>query len=167
MARNKMIRSRKRLRKRRKKDKEFGEMSKRERKEFLSNDVIERMIRVEQRVSASFGEPVPYNETHYYKGLSKKEKENFEKYLRKRKRRRFLIPAVLLISLIVFLLSGTEFTGRVIEESTGLEEFSLRLFSVLFFLIAVFLSILFLILRKRKEKRFERNFEVIDEILFK
>ena len=55
--------------------KEFTEMSKTEKKSFLASDLIERMIRIEQKVRGSMGEGIiPYQQTEYFKELTPNEK---------------------------------------------------------------------------------------------
>ena len=63
-------------------------MKKPEIKIFLANDLVERMIRIEQRLRDSLGEKqVPFYQTEYYKGLDGHQKEKFKEYLKKKEKR--------------------------------------------------------------------------------
>jgi hypothetical protein len=107
-----------RILKRKKQDKN-RKINESEIKDFLSNDFIERLIRVEQRAAASFNQYIPYNKTRYYQELSKQEKERFERYLIKKKRKRFILPAVLgaFVLSLIFFVRGI--TGNVVGRSSG------------------------------------------------
>jgi hypothetical protein len=60
-------------------------------KKFFSMDIAERLIRVEQVVSASFNRPLAYNQTECYKGMTNNEKIEFEEFIRNRKKLFFLL----------------------------------------------------------------------------
>jgi len=143
---------------------ELKSMNKKEKKEFLSNDLIERMIRVEQKVSYSFGKDLPYNKTEYYKSLTETEKKNFEEYLDKKQRRKYLLGLILLVPIIVIVLSNVQFTGRVIEESVS--DLSFSYFS--WIILGIFGAGVFLFLFKRmRKKRLDSYGNVIDNILMR
>lgn len=92
-------------------------MSKKEKKWFLSNDLTERMIRTEQRVSAHFRKPVGYQETEYYKSMTHQQRTGFEAYLKKRKRRKYLFGSVFALSLLLLFIFRLELSGRVVQGS--------------------------------------------------
>lgn len=144
---------------------EFSEMTKKQRGKFLSNDFIERMIRVEQRVSASFGHPIPYNETEHYKSLSEEEKKEFEKYLEKSKRKKFLLSFLVLLPLFLAILLKTEFTGRVIQENFNASPSFLSIVFILLFVLVAILALISSVSRKLKESRLNKHFNVLEHIL--
>ena len=151
-----------------KEKKDFSDMSKGEKKEFLSNDLIERMIRVEQNVSASFNENVPYNKTKYYQSLTEHEKEEFKKHLRNKKRKRFSLFVLLLIPLLAILFLRLDFTGNVIENNLGEGSIGLlQTASVLFILFFIVLFLTFKLSSILKEKRFKKHYGVIEDYLVK
>ena len=164
-----MINRLKRLfkKKSKKENKDLTEMSKKEKKEFLSMDLIERLIRVEQRAASSFNEHIPYNKTEYYKSLEEHEKKKFDKYLKRKTRKKSLIFLFLLIVLVspIFLKIG--FSGFVVKENLQ-ETFSL-LGNGLFLFGLVFICILFIlfVLNKAKKRKFEKYFDIIDKVAVK
>lgn len=148
-----------------KKKDDFKEMSKKEKKNFLSNDFIERMIRVEQRVQSSFGEHIPYNKTKYYESLTKREKENFKKYLKNKKKKKPFLIIPLFLAIVLALFFRVEFTGNVVKEKVGETSFSLfSNFFILFILGNFLIFLAIFILKKKKKKRFEENFKIIDKV---
>lgn len=133
------------------------------RKEFLSMDLIDRMVRVEQRVSASFNEFVPYNKTEYYKSLTEGERKSFERYLKTKGRKKFFALFLLIIPLVALFMINSEFTGRVINENIG--EYNPSIVSILILsllFVMIFVYITNAIFRKIKDKRFESHFKVIE-----
>lgn len=157
----------KRLLKTKKSKKDLKDMSKKEKIEFLSMDLIERMIRVEQRVASSFGEHILYNKTEYYKNLDVSEKRKFNRYLKRKGTRKFFIWTFLFLILLspVFLKVGL--SGQVISEN--LENTFSILNKGLFLSGLVFIVILFILFisNKAKERKFEKHFEIIDDIALK
>jgi hypothetical protein len=134
-------------------------------KGFLSNDFIERMIRVEQRVSVSLGETKPYNQTNYYKHLLLHEKREFDKYIIKKGniKNGLLVGFSLLLISIFFL--NFEFTGNVVNDAVGNEGFSILSLSIIGTLVGVVaLFIVFSFARKFKNRKFQRHFDVLDRI---
>jgi hypothetical protein len=136
------------------KEDELQIMSKPEKKEFLSNDFIARMIRLEQRVSASFGEVIPYNKTKYYQSLTESERKKFEAYLKTKIGSKFLLLFVGLFFVGGFLLKGS-MTGNVIGSSDGFSWEGL----ILIFLS--FIGLGFLLTRHITKKRKERVFNSV------
>lgn len=148
------------------KEKDISEMCAKERKEFLSNDLIERMIRVEQRVSASFREHIPYNKTSYYKSLTPHQQQNFEKYLKRKKRRKFLIPIAFAVPFILFFVLRTDFTGRAIDSSVG-EGSSFIFGMVVLAFILIFASVLIMsfLSNKKKEEMFKDHVSILEKAM--
>lgn len=165
------------------KGKKLEDMDKPEKKNFLDMDMTERMIRTEQKVAASFGEKIPYKETEYYNSLSDEEKKLFKKHLKKRgKKGPMLVLGVLASGTLLTVLGlstnksgidSMQLTGNAIQktaESTGwgMNELSLigiglsiALFAGLFLFISSF------VFNRKKRKRFEGHFAVIDRVLSK
>ncbi len=153
--------------KNKKEKKELSDMSKKEKKEFLSMDLIERLIRVEQRVASSFNEHVPYNKTEYYKSLEEQEKKKFDKYLKRKTAKKSLVILFLLLVLVspVFLKIG--FSGFAVRENLQ-ETFSLLENGLILFSLG-FVCILFVlfVLNKAKKRKFEKYFDIIDRVAVK
>lgn len=147
------------------KQKEFIKMTKPEKKQFLSNDLIDRMIRVEQRVFASFGEHVPYYKTQYYKNLTNQEKINYKEFVKSKETKVTVAIIAAAVTLILAILLNTNLTGNVVGEYVGEQAASATslVFAVLVILIfaLIFISSFS---KKRKHKRFHSHFEILDSI---
>ena len=147
------------------KGKDLPKMSRQEKKAFLSMDLIERMIRIEQRVSASFNKEVSYDQTEYYKSLLDNEKKMFERHLKKNKRKKFLFGSVLFISFLFLAFMRIELTGNVINQTIDNNTVTSLLEPVSIFVI-LGICILFLITlltKKKRFKKFEKNFKILDD----
>jgi hypothetical protein len=145
---------------------DLKKMQKPEKKKFLSMDLAERMIRVEQKVSATFNKHLPYNQTEYYKSMSSSEKEDFENFLKSKTTKKVLFSLALIVPLILVFLLNTNLTGNVVKENfgTGSYGFLIIFFSVIFLLIA--LIAISKIMRKRTmDKKFNSHVAVIDNVL--
>lgn len=145
--------------------KDFKNMSKNEKKHFLSMDLIERMIRIEQRVSSSFRKDVDYDKTEYYKSLSNDEKKEFSKYL-KRKKGKQILKTLFIASPLLFLASlKLGLTGNVVNETIGEQNVPLLENSLLLFSIAICAFFIMLFISKKiKNARFEKHFNVVENI---
>lgn len=131
---------------------------------FLSMDLIERMVRVEQKVSASFDKEIPYAQTEYYKNLKPNERKEFEDYLKTKKRKKFLLGSFLFSILILLSFVGTGFTGNVINdflngtvEINFIENFS----AILALSIAAVFLIVFVVGRRQKQ-RLDANVKILE-----
>lgn len=146
--------------------KEFCEMGKTEKRNFLACDLIERMIRIEQKVRGSMGEGVtPYYKTEYFKELHPNEKTKFVEYLKKKEKRkkwRFL-PFVVLIGAGAFV--GLRITGNVVAGEEAIPTSNLALLAV--FLMAVIVYWVYVLSKRKRIKRLERHFKVIEHIVAK
>ncbi len=139
-------------------------MSKPARKDFLSNDLIERMIRVEQRVSAHFGTFLKYYQTDYYKSLSPHEKDNFKRYLDNKQKWKMLVSLALAIPILVLGLLNISFTGNVVKDNFGEFVFIDYLLMAFVFGFAVY----FVISKIRKNcrrRRFNEHFKILADVL--
>lgn len=140
-------------------------MSKKEKKEFLSNDFIERMIKVEQRILSRFGDWVPYRRTKCYLNLTKPQRESYEKYLHSKKIKPLIIISILVLAALFVGFLNVRFTGNVINENvskTNSPIISMVIISLV--MIGISFMIISFVLRRMKEKRFEKNFQIIDDI---
>lgn len=148
------------------KRKEFCEMTKPEKKNFLANDLIERMIHVEQRVRGSMGEGViPYYHTNYFKELRNEEKKKFVSYLKSKevKRKWKFLPWVIIIGFGIF--SGFRLTGNAIAGQSNVSILDISLVSAII-LIAVFYAF-HVANEKKRWKKMEGHFDVIEGVLRK
>lgn len=146
------------------KRKEFYEMSKDEKRLFLANDLIERMVRIEQKLRASFGEgALPYYQTQYYKDLREDEKKRFKKYIeskdKKRKWKIFSFMGLCGFGLFAF----SRITGNAIASGGEISILDAVMVS-LFILILGILGV-HTFLERNRWKRMERHFNVLEDIL--
>lgn len=146
--------------------KEFNEMTKKERKNFLDADFINRMIRVEQHISKTFGEEVNYNETDVYNDLKDKERKNYENWLKKQKKIKGKLLLLLGTPVLLFFLSlNFQMTGNVVGGGEGI---TLTLLQSIILILTVFvftiIGIIFLF-KKRKNKKLDGHLSVIHDWL--
>jgi hypothetical protein len=143
-------------------------MPKQEKHKFLSMDLAERMIRIEQTVSAFFHKYVPYYQTEYYKSMTDKEKEEFREHLKNKNKNKFLSFFLVLAPLFVFALLRVGFTGNVVRENIG-EGVSI-IFEIICLMVFAVLLILFLysvFLQKRISENLKRHIKILDNVLAK
>jgi len=143
---------------------EFSDMTKPEKKAFLANDLVERMIHVEQKVRGSMGEGVvPYYQTNYFKELHPSEKSRFIAYLKSKKVRQKwrLFPWVLILGFGAF--AGFNFTGHAISENTGINLLDIGLIGV--FAVALLFYVFHIAHKKERARKLDRHLAVIDNIL--
>ena len=103
--------------------KDLSEMTPREKKDFLQNDIVERMIRIEQKVLAAEGKKISPKESDFYKNLSIEAKKGFNKHLVKKKGKGVAKLLLLLAPLFVFGLMRFNVTGNVVRNATGAEPY--------------------------------------------
>ena len=138
-------------------------MKKSEKEEFLSNDLIERLIRVEQKVSLKFGKNIPYQKTNYYLGLSSIQKSHFEKYLKNKKNKKWSVVGFLAFLFILTLFANLSFTGNAIRENFSGYSFNYFLIILLIFLICFFVLNHFS--NKKRHKRLTSYENIIPNII--
>jgi hypothetical protein len=120
----KLGRKKKPLRKKEKRnDKDLQEMTQYEKKAFLQNDLVERMVRIEQAVSGQMGKKITHHETDFFKELSDEEKKEFNKHLNSKKRKNVGKMLLLILPLATFGLMRFNVTGNAIRDSTGAEPY--------------------------------------------
>jgi hypothetical protein len=143
-------------------------MSKPEKKKFLSMDLAERMIRVEQKVSAAFNKTVPYKQTEYFRSMSPSQQNDFDKFLKNKKRKKVVSALSLVLPLLgLFLLSGG-LTGNAIRDNLTSGTYNILYISlIVIFVILVVVFISAYSYKKKRDAKFDRNTKVIDDILLK
>jgi len=146
--------------------KALTEMSDKEKKNFFSMDLAERMIRVEQNVSASFNRYVPYYQTEYYKSMNERQKEDFKKYLKHKKRKKFLSVLSIFLPLILAGFLSFSITGNVIAEEIGQENSSMLVISlIIVFFILFFYFFYSSILRKKLDRKMNNYVKTLNNIV--
>lgn len=146
----------------------FQELPKKEKKELLSMDLIERMIRVEQRVAASFGQYIPYNKTEYYRSLSGSERNKFEEYLKNKKNKKYIALIGFSSVFAIFIASKISFTGNAIKSIAGNSTLGIIQITSLAAGIGIIAAAFLLSSSKKKRmEKFESHYKVIDDILIR
>lgn len=140
-------------------------MPKKAKKDFLSNDLAERIIRIEQRVSAKFGKFIPYKQTEYYESMNREQRRKFEKYLRNKKRKKALALSLVFISLLLFGLFNIQFTGNFMRETFG--EVSFVNSAVLIVTGVGFVLIVYSFLSRLRRKRLNETFKHFESVVFR
>ncbi len=141
----------------------FKGMNKQQKKNFLSNDLIERIIRVEQRVASHVGKPVHYKSTKYYQNLSDHEKKIFDTHLKHKHKKKFLFSLVSLIISVALAFFG-------IKIFIALINFGLTPLRISLFLLDIILLISLAILlyeRKNRHKSLSNIHHMIGKTFFK
>lgn len=145
----------------------FSTMTKPQKKEYLSMDLIDRMIRVEQRVSASFGEYIPYTKTKYYQQLTMNEKQRYDSFLKNKK----VKTGVFMSSFAgIFLFSFAFFyesTGNAISDYARVDIDYLKIGAILFYIILFVILLLIVLKRKRRQESLNKVFAVFDKSMGK
>ncbi len=145
---------------------EFKKLTQKKRNEFLSNDMAERIIRVEQRVSAKFGSLLYYTNTEYYKSLTPAQKASFDKYLKNKNKKKSLIGLIFLIPIVFIFLLNVSFTGNVVNNNLG--DYNLLNYVLAgFILISFLIFIIFIMYKIKRNKKIEGYFKIIDDFLEK
>lgn len=145
---------------------QFQRLNEKKKEEFLSNDMAERIMRVEQRVSSKFGKLIPYKNTEYYKSLTPLQKESFEKYLKNKGKKKILILALFLIPVLFIFLLNMRFTGNVINENFVEYNFLDYLLTLIILILLIFLMIN-LKSKKSRNRKIEGHIRIIDNWLAK
>jgi hypothetical protein len=150
-----------------KKEKDLKDMTPSEKKQFLSEDLIERMIRVEQKVSSQFNKELAYNETEYYKSLTPKEKDRFKKHLKKKKKKKWWKFFILGISITLLIFLKSNISGNIIKEELAIEASLIQTIILILVGVAFISMVAKFISKKSKEKVYKRHLSVIDRISLK
>jgi ABC-type dipeptide/oligopeptide/nickel transport system permease component len=142
--------------------------TKEERKDFLENDFLDRLIRIEQRVSAKFGQLIKYTDTYCYKNLTSENRKRYEKYLKTKKKKKFAFAVSFLLPLFGVLFLSNGITGNVVKEGVGDSGFQ-TFYLVLFAFLAVLIigTGLFFLIKFHRKKKFDPLFKPIERIAVK
>lgn len=141
-------------------------MEKQYKKNFLSMDLAERLIRVEQTVSASFNKFISYDQTEYYKSMSAEQKKEFEKFIKNKKKKKMFLSSSIFGCMFGMFFLTSEITGNVV--STGSGTISLSIYQlILGAILLVLLSIvLFSFISQRLQKRkFDKHSAVLENMV--
>lgn len=141
--------------------KQLQQMSPAEKEKFFSLDLAERMIRLEQKISASFNKFIHYRDTEYYKSMSKEQQQELEKFLKRKKTIMALIG--LLSPLLIISLLSITITGEAILENF----ISGGPINTLFLALAIliFISIIYLLFELFHHVNKNRKFRVHTRII--
>ncbi|MEM4605954.1 MAG: hypothetical protein QW103_02900 [Candidatus Pacearchaeota archaeon] len=139
--------------------------TKKDKEEFLENDLIDRLIRIEQKVSAKFGKFINYKDTYCYKNLTPKNKERYEKYLKNKKNKKFAFASLFFIPFLGTLMLSKGITGNVIAEQTSEK----TLTTLQGFFIGLLIGVILVfgiqaIINYRRKKRIEPLFNPLENI---
>jgi len=151
----------KHLLKNKNKPESFEGMSQKEKKEFLSMDLIERLIRIEQRVSAKFNKFVRYNETEYYKSLPEQKKKEFEKYLKRKKINKIFTILALLAPWILLTIFKFGISGRVVDNDT-FSNASLEWTSIGLFVFILFCLMIKAVSSPKRAEKINSHFKILE-----
>lgn len=139
-----------------------------EKKDFLENDFLDRLIRIEQRVSAKFGNLVKYTDTYCYKNLAPENRERYEKYLKSKKKKKFIFGASFLLPLFGILFLSNGITGNVVKGEVGETSFQMSYLVLFGFLIGLIFSVgLFFLVKHLRKRRFNSLFKPLEKIASK
>lgn len=141
-------------------------MQKTEMKKFLSMDMAERLIRVEQNVASSFNKDVPYDKTAYYLSMTPEQKKDFDKFLKNKKKKRIMMSSSVLVSFLGLSIFGIGVTGNVVSNGQNMVTFSTSqiVLAGIFGILLAYAGYSF-ISNKIKNKRFENTTDVINKIV--
>lgn len=136
-----------------------------ERKEFLENDFVDRLVRIEQRVSAKYGKLIKYTETYCYKNLAPENKKRYDSYLKSKKKKRFAFAASLAIPLLGVLSLSNGITTNVVKEGVGESSYQLLTIVSISFLAGLLVgAAIFTLVKIRRERRFGPLFKPLENL---
>jgi hypothetical protein len=150
--------------KRKAEEKSFNIMNDEQKRAYLSNDMINRMIRVEQKVSSSFGQTLNYDQTNYYKKLDNQQREDYNKYLIRKKRLRFVIPVLFATPVLYIILSNVQFTGNVVNNLVQKEPSWVSFLMLSIMVIILFILIINFIMKRHAEQKVKDHLSVINDV---
>lgn len=143
-------------------------MPKSDKARFLSMDLIERMIRVEQNISASFNKHLPLDQTQYYKCLTAEQKKEFNEFLKRKKQRKIVLYGLFFISLVLLALFNFDITGNAIAQNIGYETYDMSNVALVAVLgVIVLVLILVFIAKRNADSRFNKHLHVLDDFITK
>jgi hypothetical protein len=139
-------------------------LSSQERDRFCSLDMADRLIRVEQRVSASFGRPTLYRETNYYKSLNANQRKELDIFLKRKKMNKLFLLFLITVPLLGFVFLGKGLTGYAVLDSAP-QSFMIQSVLGLISLVSA-VTLIFLIASKSiKDKKYNSYTSIIDNLI--
>ena len=112
---------------------------------FLSMDLIERLIKVEMHVSKSFNCPVTMEETEYYRSLSPQKQKEFQEYLKSKKAKKLVAISSLILPLFALGLFNATSVGNVVRDNFGESLVSVEIIlGIVVLTVLIFIGISFL-----------------------
>jgi hypothetical protein len=146
--------------------KNLYDMNKDEKQKFLTMDLAERLMRVEQNISLSFGKNIRYNQTNFYLSLTPKQKKEFEIYLNGKIKKRLFFSIFLLIPLIFIAAINITPTGNVIKNTlTESNTFILEGLALVLALLIIFFGLFSFFSKRNFDKKFKNHLKIIDKIV--
>lgn len=145
---------------------ELQKMSQDQKKQFLSMDLADRMIRVEQNLVANVSKKkISCEDTEYYKSLKLNDKMSYLQYLKDKKKKQSKIIGLILAPLLLLTFFHSSLTGNVIVENGTIifSPFEIVLIGIFVFLAGVFLVLL--LDRKLIDRRLNKHVKLIEHIL--
>jgi hypothetical protein len=133
-------------------------------KKMLSMDLAERLIRVEQTVSASFNKDVSYDKTAYYLSMTPQQRKEFDEYLKNKKKKKVFLSSFIFACMFGLSIFSLGITGNVVNESNA------KIFSIAEISLAVILVLLVVYLvfswisNMLKNKRFDKHSEILNNL---
>ena len=132
----------------------------------FSPSLAEKMIRVEQRVSSSFGKYLTFDNTDYYKALTPKQRTLFENFQRKKQKKKIFSYSLVIIPLLLISMMNFGVTGNVVNENLSTTQLgAIEIILLVIALLALSLIVYVFIIKKVKEKILERNYKIIGDTL--
>jgi len=139
-------------------------------KNQMSPELMRRLIRVEQMVSSHFKKPITYQQTEYFKSLSKDDKKRFELFLKKEhlnKKRKFLLPIVIGLLILPILILNITITGEAIQNTLHIDNLILTGIFVVMLVIVFAYFVASYIDKTNQEKRFKYHLKPLEKALAK
>lgn len=133
-----------------------------QRKKTMSMDFAERIMKIEQIISAHFNQPKKYQQTEFFKKMSADEKRDFENYLKNKKKMHRVMPFLLILPIIFLLFLNTSITGNTVKENIDGRlslTIELILLSIVVIIFITFISLS--ISNRRLEKKIKKNFVLL------
>jgi len=138
-------------------------MTRPEKKEFLTMDLVDRLIRVEQKVSAHFNKHLCYNDTDYYKNMSVCDRKKYEKFRRHKKIKKLLASLFIFSPIVILLLMNIDITARIIESNLNITDLNATQFIIwaeaMFFMIIA----IYIVVRNRALENLEDSYLAVLE----
>jgi len=141
-------------------------MNKSQKEQFLSMDLANRMIRIEQKVAGKIvKKKLKPEETEYYKSLSSADKTNYGAFLQAKKKKSAVFASLVIVPLLLFSIFRPGLTGNVIVENGTITFSSFEVVLLGLFVLMLILFLVLLLDKKLIERRLNRHVKVIEHVL--